>query len=138
MRRRVGTAIAVALWIERRLQQPTGNATAKDQHAERGLQLDGRRSDIGKNDDHQRPGEASYEKPTNKPSWAVIATEAKAFDQAMLMHMAKRIGADITTMPGSHALFITQSQTVSDVIDRAARSAATKAKSTSNTSKKAG
>lgn len=67
----------------------------------------------------------------SKPSWAVIATEDKAFDQAMLLHMAKRIGADITTVPGSHALFITQAQTVSEVIDRAARDAATKAKSTS-------
>ncbi|MBV6795772.1 alpha/beta fold hydrolase [Xanthomonas euvesicatoria] len=67
----------------------------------------------------------------SKPSWAVIATEDKAFDQAMLLHMAKRIGADITTVPGSHALFITQAQTVSEVIDRAARGAATKAKSTS-------
>ncbi|WP_080762874.1 alpha/beta fold hydrolase [Xanthomonas vasicola] len=62
-----------------------------------------------------------------KPSWALIATEDKAFDQAMLLHMAKRVGADIITVPGSHALFIAQSQTVSDVIDRAA----TKAKSRS-------
>ncbi|MEA9828691.1 alpha/beta hydrolase [Xanthomonas campestris pv. raphani] len=75
---------------------------------------------------------------TTKPSWAVIATEDKAFDQAMLLHMAKRIGADITTVPGSHALFITQSQTVSDVIDRAARSAASKMKSKSTAKAKAG
>lgn len=52
----------------------------------------------------------------DKPSWAVIATEDKAFDQAMLQHMANRIGADITTVPGSHALFITQAETVADVI----------------------
>ena len=32
-----------------------------------------------------------------RPSWAVIATEDRAFDQAMLLHMAKRIGARITT-----------------------------------------
>lgn len=32
-----------------------------------------------------------------KPSWAVIATEDKAFDQAMLQHMASRIGADVIT-----------------------------------------
>lgn len=61
----------------------------------------------------------------DKPSWAVIATEDKAFDQAMLQHMATRIGADITNVPGSHALFITQAETVADVIARAARSAAT-------------
>ncbi len=59
-----------------------------------------------------------------KPSWAVIATEDKAFDQAMLQHMANRIGADITNVPGSHALFITQADTVANVIATAASSAA--------------
>lgn len=59
----------------------------------------------------------------NKPSWAVIATEDKAFDQAMLQHMATRAGADITNVPGSHALFITQAETVADVIVTAAGSA---------------
>ncbi|MCO8275467.1 alpha/beta hydrolase [Actinoplanes sp. TRM 88003] len=59
----------------------------------------------------------------DKPSWAVIATEDKAFDQAMLQHMAKRIGAEITNVPGSHALFITQAGVVSDVIATAARNA---------------
>lgn len=58
----------------------------------------------------------------DKPSWAVIATEDKAFDQAMLHHMATRIGAEITNVPGSHALFITQAETVADVIASAARS----------------
>ncbi|WP_127473235.1 alpha/beta fold hydrolase [Microbacterium sulfonylureivorans] len=60
----------------------------------------------------------------DKPSWAVIATEDRAFDQAMLQHMASRIGADITNVPGSHALFITQARTVADVIVTAASSAA--------------
>jgi pimeloyl-ACP methyl ester carboxylesterase len=58
-----------------------------------------------------------------KPSWAVIATDDKAFDQAMLQHMAKRIGADITEVAASHALFTTQAGVVADVIDTAARSA---------------
>lgn len=57
------------------------------------------------------------------PSWAVIATEDRAFDQAMLQHMATRIGADITNVPGSHALFITQAETVADVIVAASNSA---------------
>ena len=47
-------------------------------------------------------------------------TEDKAFDQAMLQHMASRIDADITNVPGSHALFITQAETVADVIATAA------------------
>lgn len=59
----------------------------------------------------------------DKPSWAVIATEDKAFDQAMLQHMASRIGAHITNVPGSHALFITQAETVANVIVSAANTA---------------
>jgi hypothetical protein len=57
----------------------------------------------------------------SKPSWAVIATEDKAFDQAMLVHMATRIGANITRMAASHAVFISQSKVVADTIDRAAK-----------------
>jgi len=59
----------------------------------------------------------------DKPSWAVIATDDRAFDQAMLQHMAKRIGARITDVPASHALFMTQPGAVSDVIVIAAREA---------------
>jgi hypothetical protein len=56
-----------------------------------------------------------------KPSWAVIARDDKAFGEGMLLHMARRMEAEITEVPGSHALFMTQAQAVSDVIDRAAR-----------------
>ncbi|MEU8223435.1 alpha/beta hydrolase [Kribbella sp. NPDC048915] len=59
----------------------------------------------------------------DKPAWAVIATEDKSFDQAMLQHMAKRANAKITNVSGSHALFITQSKTVADTIAEAAESA---------------
>jgi len=61
-----------------------------------------------------------------KPSWAVIASEDKAFDQAMLVHMAQRIGADVTQVSASHALFMTQPGVVADVIDRAARESPSK------------
>jgi pimeloyl-ACP methyl ester carboxylesterase len=60
----------------------------------------------------------------DKPSWAVIATDDKAFDQAMLQHMATRIGAQITNVAASHALFLTQASVVSDVIVTASRDAA--------------
>jgi pimeloyl-ACP methyl ester carboxylesterase len=63
-----------------------------------------------------------------KPSWAVIATEDKAFDQAMLLHMAKRIGAKITKVPASHAVFMTQPKVVADTIDSAAKEAGAKGK----------
>jgi pimeloyl-ACP methyl ester carboxylesterase len=56
-----------------------------------------------------------------KPSWAVIATEDKAFDQAMLVRMANRINASITYTQASHALYMTKSDVVAGVIDRAAR-----------------
>lgn len=59
----------------------------------------------------------------DRPSWAVIATDDKAFDQAMLQHMAKRIGADVTNVPASHALFLTQAGVVADVIATAAEKA---------------
>ena len=60
----------------------------------------------------------------DKPSWAVIAREDKSFDQAMLQHMATRIGAEITNVSASHALYMTQFRVVSDVIVNAAHNAA--------------
>ncbi len=57
----------------------------------------------------------------SKPSWAVIATEDNAFDQAMLLHMAERIGARITKVAASHAVFMTQPKVVAAVIDEAAQ-----------------
>ncbi len=59
----------------------------------------------------------------SKPSWAVIATEDKAFDQSMLLHMANRINAKIVKAPASHAVFMTQPDIVADTIDQAAKSA---------------
>lgn len=57
-----------------------------------------------------------------RPSWAVIGTQDKAFDQRMLQDMAKRIGATVTNVPASHALYLTQPKVVADVIDEAAAS----------------
>ncbi len=62
----------------------------------------------------------------SRPSWAVIATEDKAFDQAMLVHMAERIGARISYVKASHALYFTQPRAVADVIDAAARAVASR------------
>lgn len=58
-----------------------------------------------------------------KPSWAVIGTEDNAFDPAMVLHMAERAGAEITTVAASHALYYTQPGVVSDVIATAAANA---------------
>jgi pimeloyl-ACP methyl ester carboxylesterase len=59
----------------------------------------------------------------DKPSWAVIATEDKSFDQAMLQHMANRMGAHITNVSASHALYMSQPGVVSDVVITAAQNA---------------
>lgn len=59
----------------------------------------------------------------DKPSWAVIATEDRAFDQAMLQHMAARAGAKVTDVSASHALYLTQAGVVAEVIATAARDA---------------
>lgn len=58
-----------------------------------------------------------------RPSWAVYGTEDKAFDQAMLQHMAERAGAAITTVEGSHAVYLTQPEAVAGVIVEAAEKA---------------
>jgi pimeloyl-ACP methyl ester carboxylesterase len=63
-----------------------------------------------------------------KPSWAVIATEDKAFDVKMLHKMAKRIGAVVHEVKASHAVFMTQPKAVAAVIDRAAQGVALKAR----------
>lgn len=60
----------------------------------------------------------------SRPSWAVIATDDKAFDQRMLHAMAARIDAEVVEVAASHAVFMTQPKQVADVIDRAARGAA--------------
>jgi pimeloyl-ACP methyl ester carboxylesterase len=57
------------------------------------------------------------------PSWAVIATDDRAFDQAMLQHMATRAGATITNVAASHALYYTQPDVVAEVIRTAAAEA---------------
>jgi pimeloyl-ACP methyl ester carboxylesterase len=59
----------------------------------------------------------------DKPSWAVIATQDKAFDQAMLWHMAERINAKVTKVSAGHASFVTQPDVVSDAINSAAQGA---------------
>jgi len=64
----------------------------------------------------------------SRTSWAVIATDDKAFDQRMLQAMAKRIGATVTEVAASHAVFMTQPKVVADVIDEAARKGSVEAR----------
>lgn len=57
----------------------------------------------------------------SRPSWAIIPSEDRAFGEGMLLGMARRIGATIVEIPGSHAAFITQPAAIVDLVDRAAR-----------------
>lgn len=66
-----------------------------------------------------------------KPSWALIPSEDLAFGEGMLLGMARRAGAKITEIPGSHAAFVTQPDAVAKVIDGAAREVSQSAQSRS-------
>ncbi len=55
----------------------------------------------------------------NLPSWAVVATGDKAAGSDVVRSMAKRAGAAITEVEGSHVIMISQPQAVADVIRRA-------------------
>ena len=52
----------------------------------------------------------------------MIATEDRAFDLTMLRHMAERIGATVTEVAASHAVYLTQPDVVADTIHHAAQS----------------
>lgn len=53
------------------------------------------------------------------PSWTVVATGDKAAGSDVIRSMAKRAGATITEVEGSHVIMISQPQAVTDVILRA-------------------
>jgi pimeloyl-ACP methyl ester carboxylesterase len=53
------------------------------------------------------------------PSWAVVATGDKAAGTDVLLSMAKRAGAEILEIEGSHLVMISQPQVVTDVILKA-------------------
>jgi pimeloyl-ACP methyl ester carboxylesterase len=55
------------------------------------------------------------------PSWAVVATGDKAAGADVVRSMAQRAGADIVEAEGSHVIMISQPQTVTNVIVKAAR-----------------
>ena len=76
----------------------------------------------------QRPAAAAaFSEPSGPPawktlpSWAVIATGDKAAGSDVLLAMAKRAGAKITLLKGSHVIMISQPKAVADVILSAAQ-----------------
>ena len=71
----------------------------------------------------QRPvAELAFSEPSGVPawktlpSWAVVATGDKAAGSDVIRSMAKRAGATITEVQGSHVIMISQPQAVTDVI----------------------
>lgn len=50
------------------------------------------------------------------PSWAVVATGDKAAGADVILSMAKRAGAKITELEGSHVIMISQPRAVADVV----------------------
>jgi hypothetical protein len=71
----------------------------------------------------QRPAaELAFSEPSgppawkNLPSWAVVASGDKAAGADVIRAEAKRAGARITEVEGSHVIMISQPQVVTDVI----------------------
>lgn len=71
----------------------------------------------------QRPvAELAFSEPSgvpswkSLPSWTVVATGDKAAGSDVIRAMAKRAGAKITEVEGSHVIMISQPQIVTDVI----------------------
>ena len=71
----------------------------------------------------QRPvAELAFSEPTGVPawktlpSWAVVASGDKAAGSDVIRAMARRAGATITEVEGSHVIMISQPQVVTDVI----------------------
>jgi pimeloyl-ACP methyl ester carboxylesterase len=58
------------------------------------------------------------------PSWAVVATGDKAAGADLVRSMARRAGADIVEVEGSHVIMISQPQAVTDHIVKAAQAVA--------------
>jgi pimeloyl-ACP methyl ester carboxylesterase len=58
------------------------------------------------------------------PSWAVVAIGDKAAGADVVRSQARRAGADIVEVEGSHVIMISQPQTVTDHILKAARAVA--------------
>jgi pimeloyl-ACP methyl ester carboxylesterase len=71
----------------------------------------------------QRPiAEGAFTEPSGRPawktlpSWAVVATGDKAAGTDVVRSMARRAGATITEVEGSHVIMLSQPQIVTDVI----------------------
>jgi pimeloyl-ACP methyl ester carboxylesterase len=56
----------------------------------------------------------------NKPSWYLVATEDRMIPPPAQRAMAKRAGATVVEVSGSHAVYVSQPAAVAELIERAA------------------
>jgi pimeloyl-ACP methyl ester carboxylesterase len=57
----------------------------------------------------------------SRPSWYLVATEDRMIPPPAQQMMAKRAGAKVVEVPGSHAIYVSQPQAVADLIKQAAQ-----------------
>ncbi|TCI07466.1 alpha/beta hydrolase [Dyella soli] len=57
----------------------------------------------------------------SKPSWYLVATEDHMIPPPAQKMMAKRAGATVVEVPGSHAIYVSQPEVVAKIIEQAAQ-----------------
>ena len=62
----------------------------------------------------------------SKPSWYLVATDDRMIPPPAQRTMAKRAGASVVEVKGSHAVYVSQPQAVAEFIKKAAESVSTK------------
>ena len=55
-----------------------------------------------------------------KPSWYLVATEDQMIPPPAQQMMAKRAGATVVEVPGSHAIYVSKPEAVAKIIEQAA------------------
>jgi pimeloyl-ACP methyl ester carboxylesterase len=58
----------------------------------------------------------------SKPSWYLVATDDRMIPPPAQRSMAKRAGSSVVEVKGSHAVYVSQPNTVADLIKKAAKS----------------
>jgi pimeloyl-ACP methyl ester carboxylesterase len=58
----------------------------------------------------------------SKPSWYLLVRDDKMIPYPAQQFMAKRAGANVAEVPGSHAIYVSNPSAVADLIEQAARS----------------
>jgi pimeloyl-ACP methyl ester carboxylesterase len=62
-----------------------------------------------------------------KPSWYLIVTDDKMIPPDAQRSMSKRAGSTVVEVKGSHAIYVSQPETVADLVEKAAESVKTSA-----------